>query len=91
MLGRRGEADAAGKTPAETMAIYEEHLRQVERFLKRRACFTTIDVEHADALRDPRGVAARVAEFVGGDVDVAAMAAAVDPALHRQRRASSST
>jgi hypothetical protein len=91
MLGRRGEAETTPKSAQETMTIYEEHLRQVDRFLKRRACFTTLDVDHAATLRDPGAAATQIAAFVGGPLDVAAMAAAVDPALHRQRRATPST
>jgi hypothetical protein len=42
-------------------------------------------VEYADLLRDPPGVAGRVAAFADSGLDVAAMAGQVDPALHRQR------
>ncbi len=42
-------------------------------------------VPYAGVVEDPAGTAARVAEFVGGSLDVAAMAAAVDPSLYRER------
>jgi predicted AlkP superfamily phosphohydrolase/phosphomutase/tetratricopeptide (TPR) repeat protein len=44
-----------------------------------------LTVRYEDAISDPAGTAARVAEFLGADLDVPAMAAAVDPALYRQR------
>jgi hypothetical protein len=42
-------------------------------------------LEHSEAIADPLGAAGRVNEFLGGGLDVAKMAAAVDPALHRNR------
>jgi tetratricopeptide (TPR) repeat protein len=44
-------------------------------------------VVYSDAIADPAATAAKVAEFLGSDLDVAAMAAAVDPTLYRQRLA----
>jgi hypothetical protein len=88
MLVRRGEsASGSSKREAETITIYEEHLAQVERFLARRACFTTLGVDYAAVLANPRDEAARIGEFLGGRLDVAAMAAAVEPTLRRQRPA----
>jgi hypothetical protein len=86
MLLRRGESDAAsGKSAAETLKILEDHLAQVERFLARRTCFTTLDVDYAAVLANPRDEAARIGGFLGGRLDVAAMTAAVEPSLRRQR------
>ena len=86
MLERRGETTAvSGKSAAETAQLYAAHLAQVERFLARRVCFTTLDVEYRAALATPRAQAERIATFLDARLDVAAMAAAVDPALHRQR------
>jgi hypothetical protein len=88
MLSRRGESNAeSGKSASETRKIYEEHLAQVERFLARRACFTTLGVDFAAVLANPHGEAARIGDFLGGRLDVAAMAAAVEPTLYRQRHA----
>ena len=42
-------------------------------------------VEHGEAISDPLSAAGKVNEFLGGGLDVAKMAAAVDPALHRNR------
>lgn len=87
MLLRRGEsASGSGKSVAETITIYQEHLAQVERFLARRACFTTLGVDYATVLGHPRDEAARIRDFIGGELDVAAMAAVVEPTLRRQRR-----
>jgi len=84
MLERLGESAAgSGKSPAETVKIYEAHLAQVDRFLARRACFTTLGVDYARVLANPRDEAARIGDFVGGRLDITAMAAAVEPTLRR--------
>jgi hypothetical protein len=89
MLARRGEGDPMepGQSPARTVALYEAHLAQVDRFLARRPCFATIDVDYRQVLVNPRVSAERMATFLGSSLDVAAMATAVDPTLHHQRRA----
>lgn len=83
MLTRQGAAREGG-AGSDTRAVYAEHLAQVDRFIARRACFTRLDVDYAAALADPRRAADRIAAFLGGSLDPAAMAAAVDPALRRQ-------
>ncbi len=87
MLDTRGEA--RGAEDARLKALYSEHLGQVERFLARRACFATLSVEYADVLATPAAQAARVNAFVGGRLDVDAMASIADRALYRNRRVSS--
>ena len=87
MLDARGEG--RGAEDARLKALYGEHLGQVERFLARRACFSTLTVEYADVLADPATQAARVNAFVGGRLDVEAMASIADRALYRNRRTTS--
>ena len=85
MLDARGEMQGAADD--RMRAHYEQHLAQVERFLARRACFSTLMVDYADVLADPRGQAARINAFVGGHLDVDRMAAVAEPTLYRSRRA----
>jgi hypothetical protein len=59
-------------------AVYEARLEQQPGV---RALF----VQFNDVLGDPAAQAARVADFLGLPLDVAAMAGAVDPALYRNR------
>lgn len=61
-------------------AIYEARL-------ERRPCMRALFVQYNDVLSDPAAQAARVAGFLGLPLDVGAMAAAVDPALYRNRAA----
>jgi hypothetical protein len=45
-----------------------------------------IDVDYNQAIQDPRSTAEKINQFLGGDLDVQAMAAVVDPSLYRQRK-----
>jgi hypothetical protein len=83
MLANRGEAGGADDT--RMRALYEEHLAQVERFMKNRPCFATLKVPYAQVVADPRAEAARINAFLGGRLDVERMAAVADRSLYRNR------
>jgi hypothetical protein len=83
MLDARGAPRGAGED--RTRAHYAQHLEQVERFLARRACFSTLAVNYADVLATPREQALRINAFIGGHLDVERMAQVADPALYRSR------
>ena len=83
MLVVRGEQ--AGSDVERMQTLYAQHLADVERFLAKRRCFTTLYVDHRRVLEQPRDEAARIADFIGGRLDVDAMARAVDPRLYRNR------
>jgi hypothetical protein len=84
MLEARGEA--RGAEDDRVKALYVDHLAQVERFLTRRSCFSTLSLDYASVLAQPREQAARIQHFLGGSLDVAKMAAVTDSALYRNRR-----
>ncbi len=85
MLARRGESSTTGD---ERMAeLYATHLRKVRRLLAADRRFTVLEVAYADVIADPRRHAGRIAAFLGRPLDVDRMAAAVDPALYRNRTA----
>jgi hypothetical protein len=83
MLDVRGAARGAGDD--RMRAHYEQHLEQVERFLARRSCFSTLMLNYVDVLASPREQALRVNTFIGGRLDVERMARVADPALRRSR------
>lgn len=84
MLARH--AKAGGALPPERLAaIYEQQLRQVRSWLGARGNFAVLAVRHADLIRDADTQARAINAFLGGDLDTSAMAAAVDPSLHRNR------
>jgi len=84
MLARNARAGGA-LAPERLMAVYETQLKQVQAWLAARPNFTVLLVRHADLIRDAAGQARAINEFLGGGLDEAAMAAAVDPSLHRNR------
>lgn len=86
MLARAGAA-ADGLSDARAMAVQHAQRDAAERWLEGREGFALLRVDHAEILRDPPGAAATLGGFAGGGLDLAAMAACVDPSLHRQRRA----
>lgn len=88
MLARAGEATDV--VPAsEVIAQYDAHLRRVRALLASRPCVETLFVEHGEVLADPRAQADRVNAFVGGGLDPARMAEAVNARLYRNRSADS--
>lgn len=84
MLVRRGEAENAGSD--ERMAVlYEKHLRKVAAWLEAQPHIDTLYLDHREIIHAPRAAAEAIDAFLGGGLDVAAMAAAVEPDLYRQR------
>ena len=83
MLAARG--DTAAVDAARLANVYAGHLDDVARFLARRPCFRVLDVEHRGVIREPRQWAMRIAAFLERDLDIPAMADAVDPSLHHHR------
>jgi hypothetical protein len=83
MLARRGEKD---DTPPERMRdLFEKDVSRAQDILAREPQFETLEVQYAAILARPLEEARRIAGFVGGGLDVEAMAAAVDPELYRNR------
>lgn len=85
MLIRRGEPtnDVSDDKLSE---IFSRHLQQVEAWLNEQPHMHVLYVDYHQALQDPRGEARRISQFLGQELDLAAMAAVVDRNLHRQRR-----
>ncbi len=84
MLERRGAA--ADELPDERLVeILAAQLDEVERWAQAQPRVDVLRVEHGALLSDPKAGAARVDRFLGGGLDVDAMAQVVDPALHRVR------
>ena len=82
MLARldRPAADADVLRP-----VYRRHLTAARAWLTAQPRADALALTHAEVLADPAGAAALLNAFLGGHLDEAAMAAVVDPTLHRQR------
>lgn len=83
MLERRGEVNEASDEDMKKM--YEQHLEKVLFQLRFRKNFETLYVRYREVLNDPKTQAEKINEFLGGSLDVDAMAAVVDPSLYRNR------
>lgn len=83
MLARSGTAPAL--PPAAMERALAATLRRTEDWLARQAHLPALAVAHADLLRAPLAEARRMIAFLGLPLDAHAMAACVDPRLHRQR------
>ena len=84
MLDRRGEQSI---TDDEMMAeAYRNHLAAVRILARKRANFEILEVRYDAAVKQPKDAARAVNAFLGGTLDEAAMVAAVDAELYRNRR-----
>jgi len=82
MLARRGEKNDTSDDRA--VALLEEQVRDA-RFFLRRPQFEVLELNYRETLDSPRPLALRMAEFVGGALDVEKMAQVVDVQLYRNR------
>jgi tetratricopeptide (TPR) repeat protein len=86
MLQRRNQLPAA--SPERRRLLTEEFLRTLGRvtaMLARRPGTQLLVIRYDTAVSDPLVAAERINDFLGGGLDVAKMAAAVEPTLHRNR------
>ena len=64
---------------------YQRTLSQVKSMLTQRPGTQLLVIDHRDAISESLPTAEKVNAFLGGGLNVAKMAAAIDPALHRNR------
>ena len=81
MLERRGEDP--GTDDSTMRELFEGDLWRAQYLLKRGVHFDWIELQHREFLDNPQGQATKIRDFLGMDLDVAAMAAVVDRSLHR--------
>jgi hypothetical protein len=87
MLVRRDEAAKSAADDDAMRRVYAEHLQQMERFMASRQCFRRLPINYRSVIEHPGAEALRICDFLSRPrVDVEQMAAAIDPALYRNRR-----
>jgi hypothetical protein len=84
MLKRRGTAQSVD--PALLTAAFRDHMKEVIAWLERRDDIPVCRMGYRKVLSDPMGSAKTIREFLELDLNVEAMAVAVDPSLYRNRR-----
>ncbi len=70
--------------PERMIEIFRAQVDETLTWVSQQPHLQFLEVAHAEAIRDPAAVAGAVAAFLGGGLDVGAMAAVPDPALYRQ-------
>ena len=83
MLQRLGRTGGAIGDPS-MMQTLDGQVAQIERFMHEHSNIQCLFVDYATVINEPTLTAAKVNAFLGGTLDEAAMAAAVDPTLRRQ-------
>ena len=83
MLQRQGKS-GGNLSDAQLHQIFERQVLEVKQLLAQRS-IPTLDVAYSDALQYPMKIAEKIREFLSENLDVCAMAAMIDPNLHRQR------
>jgi hypothetical protein len=87
MLRRGGREPAAdGPSEARLGEVLEAQLAEVAAELAARPRWRVLGCAYPELVAEPLRMAREIDAFLGGGLDVAAMVAAVDPRLHRQRR-----
>lgn len=82
MLEREGKKSADA---AMLRKVFQQQMADTESFLSTHESFSYLPVEYHDVVRSPLDSAKKIRTFLGCDLDLEAMARAVDPALYRQR------
>jgi hypothetical protein len=88
MLRRRAREVAPR---GEIKRAFEKHLDRLRDWMSRQLNMRVLYIRYADLIQGPEEQSRQIAEFLGSGADPEAMAAAVDPALYRNRRSSDSS
>jgi hypothetical protein len=84
MLKRRGSAQPVD--PAQLTAAFRDHMNEVIAWLERREDIPVCRMGYRKVVSDPMAAAKTIRDFLDLDLNVEAMAVAIDPSLYRNRR-----
>ena len=85
MLARLGR-EGGSLSDRQLAATYRKQIDRIGRMLADHDHIAAITIDYHEALTDSAAVAKRLNAFLGGGLDEAAMASAVDPSLRRERQ-----
>jgi hypothetical protein len=83
MLTHRGED--SGAEDERMLELFKDHLWKVRYLVKHQPQFEVLELQYRDVVEAPSEQAALINRFLGGRLDVEAMARAVDRGLYRNR------
>ncbi len=86
MLVRRGTNKPGGPGDEEMGKMLAMHVEQVLGAMRARGNVELLEIDYNAMLREPRRDIDRLNEFLGGELDTAAMAGVIDKSLYRQRK-----
>jgi hypothetical protein len=86
MLVRRGVVPVDELPRERLAAVFAAKLAETEAWLAQHPSFRRLAIDYAAVIADPGRAACAIDAFLGGGLDVAAMAGVVDAALRRQQR-----
>ena len=78
------EAGAVGDE--QMAAMFRKQLADFERWAGEQDHLSILEINYRDVVDEPMPQMERINEFLGGDLDLQAMAAVVTPSLYRQRK-----
>jgi tetratricopeptide (TPR) repeat protein len=87
MLIRRHQASSTPERRRLLRAEYARALDRAKELLQRRPSTELLVIEHRDVISNPLAIAEKMNQFLSGGLNITKMAAAIDPALHRNRTA----
>ena len=85
MLHHRGESAASTTEDAQMAEHFENDLWRASYLLKNAPHFQFLELNYRDVVAHPEVEAERIRAFLGMDLEVKAMSAAVDRQLYRNR------
>lgn len=88
MLAQRGDPPAGALAPERLAAIFAAQQAELAAWLAAQRHLRALEVDFGALVADPAPAVAAIEAFLGGGLDGAAMRAAVDPRLYRNRAAS---
>ena len=85
MMVRNGKDHSFSDENNQLYQSFYDHLAEINRWLDGRKDIQTLHVSYNDILSDPVSHFQKVADFLEGKVDPAAMVKVVDPRLYREK------
>ena len=84
MLERRGE-DPNKVDDQEMAELFSRHFNEVLEWIGQQKNIRSLEISYNQLLVEPEAQIEKLNQFLGGELDITAMLAKIDPKLYRQR------
>lgn len=85
MLDRSGKK-GGDLTQDQMAAAFKRQLEKFDTWVADKNCFSVLSINYRDMVQSPQQQCEKVNEFLGGGLNIEAMASKVDPSLYRNRK-----